>query len=262
MIQLIGDFAFLTARWPLDPQKPVLIFIHGAATSKGLWQFQVNALADVANPIALDLPGHGGSRGPGYKRIADYAQSVIHFMDAVPLDKAVMCGLSMGGAVVLDLLIHHPQRCCAGILMHTGAKLKVMPLIFDTISRNYHQYFDLMIQFALAKETEPGNISELLRDIVADSPETAILDFTACDSFDVMDRLHEIDLPVLVIVGDQDNVTPPKYGRFLCEKIVRSCLVSINGTGHLSPLEKPETVNHVLRDFLTQMNLLDNPKRI
>jgi pimeloyl-ACP methyl ester carboxylesterase len=259
MNQQIGDYSFLSGRWPIDPHKPTLIFIHGAATSKGLWQCQIDALADLVNPIALDLPGHGDSKGEGFNQIGDYARSVIDFMDVIQADRAIICGLSMGGAIVQELLIRHPERFCAGILMHTGAKLKVMPLIFDTIRKDYRQYFEIMIHFAMAKETDKSRMTDLLKDIVAGSPEVALQDFQACDSFDVTDQLSAISPPVLVIIGDEDNVTPPKYGEFIKSKITHAQLITIKGTGHVSPLEKPDKVNQALRDFIIEMNLLDKP---
>jgi pimeloyl-ACP methyl ester carboxylesterase len=246
----IGKYSFIAGRWPLDTHKPTLIFIHGAATSKGLWQYQIDVLSDLINTIALDLPGHGQTKGDGFNRISDYAGSVIEFMNLIQPGRTIICGLSMGGAVVQELLIHQPDKFCAGILMHTGAKLKVMPLIFETIRKDYRQYHELMIQFAMARETDKTLMTDLLKDVVAWSPEVAINDFYACDSFNVIDQLHLITVPVMVIVGDEDNITPPKYGEFLLSKISSARLVTIKGTGHISPMEKPLIVNQVLRDFL------------
>jgi pimeloyl-ACP methyl ester carboxylesterase len=179
-------------------------------------------------------------------------------MEVVQPGKTILCGLSMGGAVAQDLLIHHPEKFCAGILMHTGAKLKVMPLIFETIRKDYRQYYEMMIHFAMAGETDKPRMIGLLKDIIAGSPEVALKDFYACDAFNVVDQLQAIAAPVLVIVGDEDNVTPPKYGEFLSSRISNSRLITIKGTGHVSPLEKPDAVNQVLRDFILEMNLLDN----
>ncbi len=258
MHQIIGDYSFFAGSWPLDPQKSTLIFIHGAATSKGLWQFQVDALANLVNTIALDLPGHGGSNGRGFDRISDYARSVIEFMDAMGCGKAIICGLSMGGAVAQELLIHHPEKFSAGILMHTGAKLKVMPMIFDIIQKDYRQYYELMLNFALARETDKNRMTDLLKDVVSGSPEVALKDFHACDSFDVIDQLQTIVSPVLVVVGEEDNVTPPKYGELLSSRIRHARMIAIPQTGHVSVLEKPDRVNLILRDFISGMNLLDN----
>jgi pimeloyl-ACP methyl ester carboxylesterase len=256
LTQQIGAYSFLTGKWPLDSHKSTLIFIHGAATSKGLWQYQMDALSDIVNTVALDLPGHGQSGGNSFDRISEYARSVIGFMDAIQPGRAIVCGISMGGAVAQELLIHHPDRFCAGILMHTGAKLKVMPLIFETIRKDYRQYHELMIQFAMAGQTDKSLMTDILKDIVAWSPEVALNDFYACDSFNVIDELHRITLPVLVIIGNEDNITPPKYGEFLASKILHSRLITINGTGHISPLEKPDAVIQALRDFLSAPMLL------
>jgi pimeloyl-ACP methyl ester carboxylesterase len=160
--------------------------------------------------------------------------------------------------VAQELLIHHPEKFSAGILMHTGAKLKVMPMIFDIIQKDYRQYYELMLNFALARETDKNRMTDLLKDVVSGSPEVALKDFHACDSFDVIDQLQTIVSPVLVVVGEEDNVTPPKYGELLSSRIRHARMIAIPQTGHVSVLEKPDRVNLILRDFISGMNLLDN----
>ena len=246
----IGIYSIIAGRWPIDSSKPTLVFIHGAALSKGLWQYQIDELADMVNTIAIDLPGHGYSKGNGYDNISDYSISVNDFIESINAHKIVLCGLSMGGAVAQRLLIDHPEKFDAGILMHTGAKLKVMPLIFETITQDYHKYHEMMIQFALAREADKQSMAGILNNIVTWKPEVAVNDFYACDSFNVIDQLSRIKVPVLVITGDEDNITPHKYGEFLAINIPDSRLIKIQGAGHASPLEKPDAVNMALRDFL------------
>ena len=245
-----GDYGFIAGNWPMDSDKPTLIFIHGGAQSKGLWEFQVNGLSDIANTIAIDLPGHKDSPGKACDRISDYAASVNKFIQQIQALNPILCGLSMGGAIVLELLISHPDTYKAGILMHTGARLKVMPFIFETIEKDFTQYYDLFVDFAAAQKSDKSQLKKILTDIGVTSPKTALSDFYACDGFDVMNRLGEINVPVTVVVGDEDNITPPKYGDFLHKNILNARFETIIGAGHLSILEKPEEINLLIRDYV------------
>ena len=245
-----GEYGFIAGNWPMDSDKPTLIFIHGAALSKGLWEFQVKGLSDIANTIAIDLPGHKDSTGKACDRMSDCAVSVNKFIEQIQAPDPILCGLSMGGGVVLELLINQPDKYKAGILMHTGAKLKVMPLVFETIEKDFTQYLDLVVDFATAQKSDKTHLKKTLNDIAVTSLETALMDFRACDGFDVMDRLGEIKIPVMVVIGDEDNLTPPKYGEFLHKNISNAKLETITGAGHLSPIEKPEEINQLIRDYV------------
>jgi pimeloyl-ACP methyl ester carboxylesterase len=76
-----GGIGFVAGHWPLDPDKPTLIFIHGSALTNVFWESQVKFLSEFANTVAVDLPGHGTSQGPGKENISDYAQLVMDFID-------------------------------------------------------------------------------------------------------------------------------------------------------------------------------------
>ena len=75
-----SSLAFKTNAWPPDPQKPTLVFIHGAGNSNVLWNSQLRGLDDRRNLLALDLPGHGRSPGTGYATVPDYARVVMDFL--------------------------------------------------------------------------------------------------------------------------------------------------------------------------------------
>ena len=84
-----GGLGFVAGRWPLDAEKRTLVFIHGAGGSSVLWRAQVESLKDRANTVALDLPGHARSEGPGRSAIADYAGAVADFIKAMELPKPI-----------------------------------------------------------------------------------------------------------------------------------------------------------------------------
>ncbi|MBW2514462.1 MAG: alpha/beta fold hydrolase [Deltaproteobacteria bacterium] len=244
---------FTTGSWPLRSDKPTLLFIHGSSQNRLFWRSQVQDLVDVANTIAIDLPGHGTSPGPGSDHVAGYAQTVMAFMDEISMPLPVPCGLSLGGAIALELLIQHGERFLAGILVNTGARLRVNPFIFQTIQKNFNKFLASIESVGISAKSD----AEALRPAIYESstcpPEVALGDYQACNHFDVMDRLHLIETPVLVLAAADDVLTPVKYGLYLAENIAGAKVQTIQDAGHLSPLEKPDRVNHAIRHFLRQL---------
>ncbi len=246
----IEDIAFVAGHWPLDSGVPTVVFIHGSGGASVLWHAQVEALADAMNTIALDLPGHGASGGGGMDSVGRYAEAVDAFISSLGVLRAVPCGLSLGGAIVLHLLLEKRGRYEAGILVNTGARLRVLPLIFETIEKDYRSYLEGAPRFSISEKTDPARIAPLMEATAACPPEVTLGDFRACDAFDVMGRLGEIEVPVLVFTASEDKMTPPKYGLYLADHIERSTLVNIEDAGHLSPMEQPEAVSRAIRDFV------------
>lgn len=250
----IGPFEYITSTYPSEQTRPDLLFIHGATLSKGLWQAQVQGLKDVANTLALDLPGHGGSQGPGRITIEDYAADVFRFIETAGIfqDNLVLCGMSMGGAIVQQLLIDHPDRFKAAVLINTGARLKVLPAVFQAVRDDYRAFIRSMPAFSLSPQTDTAPFQESIVSL-ADGcdAETAIGDFEACNRFDVMDKVSGIPCPVLVCSAEHDVSTPVKYGLWLKDHLPSATYTLIAGSGHLSMIEKPGALNDAIRTFLT-----------
>ena len=244
------EISFMAEPWPFYPDRPTLVFIHGSAMSKSSWESQVRGLSDRFNTIALDLPGHGDSPGDGHDSITVYGEAVKRFIDDVDPPHPVPCGLSLGGGIVQHLLINFPERFMAGILINTGARLRVLPLIFDAIRDNYDGFIQMTHLGGVAPVNQSPALAEKIRALMTCPPEVALKDFTACDRFDVMARLSEINVPVLIISGNDDTTTPPKYAAYLAEHIAGAELVTIPNAAHLAPLEQAWTVNDAIAGFL------------
>jgi pimeloyl-ACP methyl ester carboxylesterase len=241
---------FAAGRWPLDQDRPTLVFIHGSGGSHALWQGQVDAMLAVANTIAVDLPGHGASRGPGCDRVSHYADAVAGLMEDLQMPRPVPCGLSIGGAIVLQLLLDRPALLAGGVLIGTGARLRVLPDIFDAIETDYAHFIDMLGQFGASEKTDPARLTPIMHATASCAPVVTAGDFRACDRFDVMDRLDRIDTPVLVLCGSDDRLTPPKYSAYLEHHIRGSRQVTIPDAGHLVPIEQPVAVNRELTAFI------------
>jgi pimeloyl-ACP methyl ester carboxylesterase len=249
----MGGIGFTSGHWPLDPEKPTLIFIHGAASNNTFWNPQVKYFAEIMNTVAIDLPGHGASQSPGKEKVSDYAAAVLDFIDMIQAPRPIPCGLSMGGAITQQLLVSHKGRFPAGILINTGARLKVLPLIFETIAKNYDDFVKtLIVPFAISGKSNAKALRPEIEASTICQPAVASGDFRACDDFNVTDALGLIDVPVLVLTATDDKLTPVKYGTFLANSIKNAELVTIQDAGHFSPLEKPLEVNQAINDFLTR----------
>jgi pimeloyl-ACP methyl ester carboxylesterase len=241
--------------WPPDPERITLLFIHGAGSSGLFWEPQVKGLSKYANTVAVDLPGHGYSKKEsGKDRIEDYAEVIKEFADNLNLNHIVVCGLSMGGAIVQQLLIDNRNSFKGGVLIGTGARLRVMPEIFTTIESNYPEYIEMLKKVGFSPKTDPETTVRIAEQTAKCNPAVTKNDFSACNEFNVMNKLHVIDVPVLVVTGLDDLLTPPKYGEFLEKNIKKAYKAQIPDAGHLCPAEKPDAFNKAVIDFLNCLN--------
>ena len=244
---------FIAGKWPLDPESTTLVFIHGAGGSRLFWKSQVEELRQHANTLAIDLPGHGISQGEGKDKIEDYAQVVIKFIRAIDAPNPIPCGLSMGGAITQQILIDHYNQIKAGILISTGAKLKVASVIFETIENDYHGFVEMIGKIAASEKTDPNLLLSFKEETANCKSEITYGDFQACNRFDVTQLLGSIKMPTLVLTAEDDQLTPPKYGVFLEQNIQQAVREHILDAGHVVPIEKPAEVNKAIIEFLDKI---------
>jgi pimeloyl-ACP methyl ester carboxylesterase len=231
--------------------RPPLVLIHGAGGNHLHWPPRIRRLQGWT-VYALDLPGHGGSRGPGQSTIIGYRQAVEAWADALGLPPVVPVGHSMGGAIAISLALDAPARVAGLVLVGTGARLRVHPMLLEA-TRPGGAAADVLT--GLMSTWYAAGASPRIRDLTARtlaSVEPAVLhgDFVACDSFDVMSRLDAIDRPALVVVGEDDQMTPVKYGRYLADRLARAQLEIVPGAGHMVMLEQPAAVERSLAGWL------------
>ncbi len=247
-----GQVFYTANRRPSDG--PALVLLHGAGGSRLNWPAELRRLGQACLPgvtvYALDLPGHGRSEGRGSDTVMGYAEDVLAFLDAVGVERAVIAGHSLGGAIALTLALDFPGRVAGLVPIATGARLRVTPAILGQIPTDFEAALDTIIRYAWSSEA-PTKLVELGRERMRETgPDVLLKDLTACDRFDVMERLGEIDVPTLVIAGSADRLTPLKYARYLAEHISGAQLMIVEGAGHMVMLERPAEVAKVIRRFL------------
>ena len=254
-VRKINGIGYLTAKWPLDPARATLVFIHGAGGSGAFWQAQVEGLAQRVNTIAIDLPGHGTSDGNAQDRIEDYARAVADFMNAIEASNPVLCGFSMGGAITQQILLDYPDLAKSGILISSGATMKVGQAIFESIENDYNGFVDFVCKIAASKKTDPEVVRPFRDDFLRVKAEATHGDFKACNRFDVTNRLSSIAVPVLVVTAEDDKLTPPQYGEALEKAIKNATRTHIIDAGHIVAVEKSDEVNQTIMQFLDQTGL-------
>ncbi len=239
------------------PSSPAVIFIHGSGGDREDWGGQLDGLSNAVTAIALELPGHGESDPPGEASVQAYADWVSDFVETLGLERVVLVGCSLGSAITQQIALSPRPWLKAIGLVGGGARLKVLPALLDGLIAEPESTVRMIGQLCLSP-TASSSVQQKVRQGLATKPAELIhKDFTACNGFDVMQRVHEIGLPTCIIVGAEDKLTPVKYSQFLREKIPGSQLHVIPEAGHLVMVEKPDEFNKCLSGFLREIALLE-----
>lgn len=248
-ITVSGEKLFYAEQRGTFQRGPVVVLIHGAGGSHLDWPAELRRLPDT-RVAALDLPGHGRSAGAGRNSIGAYRAVVSAFLDALDLTRVVLIGHSMGGAIVQDMALHAPTRLAGIVLVATGARLRVAPELLESLADDPMRAVDFIITHEYGPDA-PEQLVRLGRARLMETPPDVLRgDYIACNAFDMMTELGYIRLPTLIIGGSVDQMTPPKYLRFLAEHIPGAQLRLIEGSGHMVALEQPAVVAQAVADFL------------
>jgi pimeloyl-ACP methyl ester carboxylesterase len=232
-----------------------VVLIHGAVESHLAWPIGLRRLVGTV-VYAIDLPGHGKSSGAGRSSIADYAEWLVSFLDAMRLPAAVLTGHSMGGAIAQELALTHPDRVIALVLVATGAKLRVAPQLLELAQSNFFAAVDLVSQWEWGPAA-PEEIKLLGRQqMLANSPAVMLGDYRACDAFDVREQVKGITVPTLIVAGEADRLTPLKHAAFLAQQIPCVRLYLVPEAGHMVMLEAAKSVAQTVSDFLQENKIV------
>ena len=227
-----------------------IIFVHGSGGSSYTWKNQAKLDIDY-DLIILDLPSHDKSDSFSDLSLHLYVDVVHQLIKSLNYENVILCGHSLGDAIVQQYYFTYPKEVSALILFNTGAKLRVAPFILNSLKNNYQEFVDSLPAGAFYRTTPEETIKQYIQEISKVSADVTYKDFKICDGFDVLNKLNAIEVPCLIIVGKQDQLTPVKYSEFFRNKIKNSELHIINKAGHMVMLEKPNEVNQAIENFIS-----------
>ncbi len=241
---------------------PPVVLGHSFLCSGAMWRGQVPALAPKYRVLNLDFRGHGRSSEVTESfSLYDAVSDVVAVLDELGIDKAVWCGLSIGGMVALRAALTCPDRVEALVLLDTDAGAEV-PLrkakyrgmgvaagmfgigpLLSPIAR--------LMFGATTRRRNPHLVTEWKREFASVHVPSVLRGLDALMRRDsLLDRLPEITAPALVVVGAEDRSLPPPLSRRIHHALGDSRFVQIEAAGHLSALEQPDAVNASILDFL------------
>lgn len=257
---------------PQDQQKPVLLFAHGLLWGTHLYDKQVEHFKSSYRCIAFDFRGQGKSEvtKSGYD-MDSLAEDAIALLEALEISKCHLVGLSMGGYVAQRVALKRPDLLHSLILLDTGAEAenpekkadykkmlraihwlgmkriskKVMPIMFGETflnDKSRKQEYKTWLEH-LRKNNKKGAMRATAGVIERDG---------------VLSRLPDINLPTLIVVGDEDKPTPYEEAQKMHFAIKGSKLAVIKQAGHSTPVEQPQRLNQVMSTFLKLVNTQSN----
>jgi pimeloyl-ACP methyl ester carboxylesterase len=231
-----------------------LILIHGAGGSSGYWDIQLSELSKKLRVIAIDLPGHGKSeRLKERVSIERYAEHVAGFMKQIKLNRAVMLGHSMGGLVVQQLVLKHPELFEKLIIVDSAAKFPGSggSEFADRVRNQPETFSEFLPMFFSKKTLSEGNLTSILKHLQPSSvfdPNVLADDFEVTGALDLREKIKGITVPTLIIVGAEDRLL--SLSQFIHENIKESEIEIIPDAGHLPMLEKPDEFNKAILRFI------------
>lgn len=232
-----------------------IVFVHGVVTTSNIFPKYVGAYAPDFRGIAVDLRGYGDSEKPatGFT-IERFARDLIGLADALEIEKAVWVGVSMGGMILQQLALDHPERVRALVLVSTTDGAMILDQDIPTIghARDYREVSKRMIVESFPAGTLPKTYQPLLERIPTWNGTVIREALTSMSQFHVHGRLSAIAVPTLIMVGAKDDVATPAIAMGIQGQIPGAQLVEFN-TGHFMMAEDPDRFRIVLGDFLAQL---------
>ena len=244
-----------------DPAAPPLVFLHGIGGAARGWRGQIDYFSDRYRTIAWDMPGYGGSAPLPAVSIATLADALERFLKEVGATKPILVGHSIGGMIVQQWLTKNPDAARAVVLAQTSPA-------FGKADGDWQKEFigarlgpldrgETMVSLAptlvedLVGDDPDVRGVELARDCMAAVPEASYrASMLALLGFDRRAALKDIAVPTLVLSGSKDKNAPAPMMAKMASYIPSATYVELTGVGHLVNLERPETFNLALDQFL------------
>jgi pimeloyl-ACP methyl ester carboxylesterase len=247
-----------------DANKPTVVMVHGVLNDHSVWILQSRYLAHHGwNVLALDLPGHCRSGGAPARTVEEAADWVIALLDAAGVAKAALVGHSFGSLVALEAAARAPQRVSQLVLVGCAYPMQVAPALLEASLQQPEKALEMVNVFSRSTLAAPpsalgpgtwiyGASTALGRHVLASNTEVNLFHtgFVACDSYRNGEAaMAQVRCPTLFVLGEMDQMTPPKAAATLRAKAGNASVVMLPG-GHHQMSETPEAMLRALVDFL------------
>jgi 3-oxoadipate enol-lactonase len=233
-----------------------MIFLHGVGSDKSAWRPQLAHFGKERRAIAFDYPGYGDSDpAPESTTRDDYAAAILSAMHELGVERAHICGLSLGGVVAIALYAQAPERCASLILADTFAEHPDGSAILERSrsaleTTNLRQMAEGRVDVLLAQPVDPALRSEVVETMARIDPAAYLIGAKAVWLADQRDRAEAIRAPTFVLCGAEDKVTPPALAIALAKLIPGAQHETIERAGHLSNLEQADEFNTLVGAFI------------
>lgn len=231
-----------------------IVFVHGAGSSRVVWALQLLELRKYHRVIALDLYGHGESddMGSSPETLCGFPEELAALLGHLDLKDFVLVGHSMGGAVVMTYYLNEGSRKPrAMVLADTSSVLDLRKLILGIVKetfedhsprQDYHEFIDDLEKFNFHGYEDIANKV---------SPRILLRDLETCDKFDISARVGELTVPILVMVGEDDDIIKPETAQEFAESLPDAEFVIVKDGDHTPMVEVWSTFNKLLVKFLS-----------
>lgn len=243
-----------------DASLPCVVFVHGAQHDHSVWILQSRYLAHHGYAVlAVDLPGHGRSEGPALSSVEAMADWTISVIRAAGCSQAAIIGHSMGSLIALEAAGRHPEHISRIALVGAAFPMKVSDSLLEATRSDEPRAMEMINLWTHSAITHrPGNpgpgfsvFIENLRLMQRQAPGVLHTDFKACNDYQAgSERATQVRCPALFVLGERDQMTPPRAARSLIEAIADNRVVTIPRCGHALMAERPDAVLDALKPFL------------
>jgi 3-oxoadipate enol-lactonase len=231
-----------------------IVFLHGVGSDKSVWRPQLRHFKAERRAVAFDYPGYGESdSAPEGTTRDDFALTILAAMTELGIQRAHVCGLSLGGVVAIAM--HHawPKRIVSLILADTFADHPEGQTIYERSlagSENLRAFAESRVDVLLAQPADPAIRSEVIETMARIDPESYRIGAKAVWLADQRDRAAAVRVPTLVLCGTEDRVTPPALSNALTKLIPGAHYAAIEQAGHLANLERTDQFNTLVGAFI------------
>jgi 3-oxoadipate enol-lactonase len=238
------------------PETPIA-FLHGVGSDKSVWRPQLAHFGRTRRAVAFDYPGYGESKFVEGATREDFAAAVFAAMDALAIQRAHICGLSLGGIIAMSMHRAAPGRCASLAIADSFAIHPEGQAIHDRSVAASHamsmrELAEARTGMLLGSATSAELRADVIDTMAAIDPAAYRLGAAAVWLADQRDIVSAIDVPTLILVGDEDMITPPALSEELHRLVGGSRFETIAAAGHLANAEQPTAFNAAIESFISR----------